>query len=114
MSWRAYLSENQSIECNTKEDETMSEKKVFTKEQALELGKNLGIDWSRFDAEQFRMGLDVELEHGSCDPLTNVTDNDPRTTAKIALAHLSEFPDYYTRLERMEQEADAYWEHRAH
>jgi hypothetical protein len=114
MNRRAYLSENQSIESNTMENEIMPEKKVFTKEQALELGEGLGIDWSRFDVEQFRTGLDVELEHGSCDPLTNVTDNDPRTTAKIALAHLSEFPDYYTRLERMEQEAEAYWERRAH
>ena len=53
--------------------------------------------------------MDVELEHGLHDERTNVTDDDPHTTAKIALAHLNEFPDYYTRLERMEGEAEAYW-----
>jgi hypothetical protein len=88
----------------------MSEKKYFTKEQAHEWGKKLDIDWKRFDIEQFRMGMDVELEHGSRDALTNVTNNDPLMTAKIALAHLNEFPDYYTRLEAMEEEAEEYWE----
>ena len=58
-----------------------------------------------FDVEQFRMGLDVELEHGLHDPVTDVTNNDPVVTGKIALAHLNEFPDYYTRLARMEEEA---------
>jgi DNA-directed RNA polymerase alpha subunit len=90
----------------------MSEKKVFTYDQAKKLGEELGIDWSKFDVEQFRMGLDVELEHGTVDPQTNVTNNDPSTTAKIALAHLKEFPDYYTRLEAMEVEAERYWENR--
>ncbi len=55
------------------------------------------------------MGMEVELEHGLHDLLTNVTDDDPVVTAKIALAHLSEFPDYYTRLERMEAEARRAW-----
>ena len=58
------------------------------------------------------MGMDVELEHGTVDPNTNVTNDDPLTTAKIALAHLNEFPDYYTRLEKMEVEADAYWKNK--
>jgi hypothetical protein len=90
----------------------MSEKKRFTTEQALEWGEKLGIGWKEFDVEQFRMGMDVELEHGNRDAQTNVTDNDPLTTAKIALAHLKEFPDYYTRLEKMENEAEAYWDQR--
>lgn len=89
----------------------MSEQKVFTLDQARETGEKLGIDWKKFDTEQFRMGMDVELEHGLRDPLTNVTNDDPLTTAKIALAHLNEYPDYYTRLELMEKEAEAYWEH---
>ncbi|HPY33744.1 MAG TPA: hypothetical protein PLO92_05135 [Anaerolineaceae bacterium] len=67
------------------------------------------MDWTHFDVEQFTMGINVELEHGLVDPHTNVTNDDPLTTAKIALAHLNEFPDYYTRLEKMETEADAYW-----
>jgi hypothetical protein len=88
----------------------MSEKKVFTIEQAKEIGRMLGINWSKFDVEQFRMGMDVELEHGKVDLLTNVTENDPLITGKIALAHLNEFPDYYARLEKMEDEAEKYWE----
>ncbi len=51
------------------------------------------------------MGMNVELEHGSRDPSTDVTGNDPLLTGKIALAHLNEFPDYYTRLTAMENEA---------
>jgi len=84
----------------------MSAKIHFTAEQAREIGDKLGIDWSRFDVEQFRMGLDVELEHGLHDPSTDVTGNDPILTGKIALAHLKEFADYYTRLEKMERDAE--------
>ncbi|MCX6744558.1 MAG: hypothetical protein NTX82_03470 [Candidatus Parcubacteria bacterium] len=87
----------------------MSEKKVFTSDQAKEIGEKLGIDWSKWDVEQFRMGLDVELEHGTVSPSTNVTNDDPIMTGKIALAHLNEFADYYTRLEKMEKEADEFW-----
>jgi len=88
----------------------MENKKSFTKEDAERIGKELGIDWSKFDVEQFRMGLDVELEHGTVDPKTNVTDDDDIMTGKIALAHLNEFSDYYTRLEKMEEKAEAHWE----
>ena len=88
----------------------MTEKKVFTAEQAKEIGEKLGIDWSKFDVEQFRTGMDVELEHGKVDPHTNVSDDDPLVTGKIALAHLNEFPDYYDRLDKMEAEAEEYWE----
>jgi hypothetical protein len=83
----------------------MTTPKHFTLEQAREIGAKLGIEWDRFDAEQFRMGLEVELEHGLHDPATDVTGDDPLLTGKIALAHLNEFADYYTRLARMEQEA---------
>jgi hypothetical protein len=81
--------------------------KSFTADEARRIGAAIGIDWASapFDVEQFRRGLDIELEHGLHDPATNVTDDDPVTTAKIALAHLNEFPDYYTRLERMEEQA---------
>ena len=84
----------------------MTIKKNFTTEEARETGEKLGIDWSKYDVEQYRMGLDVELEHGLVDPDTNVTDDDPIITGKIALAHLNEFPDYYTRLYKMEEEAE--------
>ena len=79
----------------------------FSTEEARRVGEQIGIDWSAapFDVEEFRMGMDVELEHGLRDSVTNVTDDDSVVTGKIALAHLNEFPDYYTRLERMEEEA---------
>ena len=83
----------------------MSAKKQFTAQQARQIGEVLGIDWKRLDVEQFRMGLDVELEHGLSDPSTNVTGNDPILTEKIALAHLNEIADYYTCLDKMEREA---------
>ncbi|MDN7011752.1 hypothetical protein FGW20_01590 [Methanoculleus sp. FWC-SCC3] len=80
-----------------------------TSEEAKVMGEQLGITWKEFDVEQFRRGMVVELEHGLRDPATNVTDDDLFLTAKIALAHLNEFPDYYDRLEEMEEEAEAYW-----
>jgi hypothetical protein len=83
----------------------MASKQQFTTQQAREVGDKLGIDWTRTNVEQFRMGMNVELEHGLVDPSTNVTGNDPILTGKIALAHLNEFADYYTRLQKMEQEA---------
>ena len=83
----------------------------FTAEEARRIGTEIGIDWdtSPFDVDQFREGLDVELEHGSHDPQTNVSGSDPIMTGKIALAHLKEFPDYYTRLKKMETEAEEAW-----
>jgi len=86
------------------------ETKKFTIEEAKDIGEQLNIKWDKFDVEQFRRGMDVELEHGSRDSETNVTNDDPLTTGKIALAHLKEFPDYYTRLDKMEKEADEFWE----
>jgi hypothetical protein len=87
----------------------MENKKSFSSEEAKKIGEQLSIDWSQYNVEQFRMGLDVELEHGTIDPHTNVTNDDPLMTGKIALAHLNEFPDYYTRLDKLEQEAEDYW-----
>jgi DNA-directed RNA polymerase alpha subunit len=94
--------------------ETMTAAGHFSTDQARSAGERVGIDWaaSPFDVEQFRMGMDVELEHGTQDPETNVTDDDVEMTAKIARAHLNEFPDYYTRLAAMEYEAEAYWDAR--
>ena len=82
-------------------------KKSFTTEEAKAIGERLGIDWTKFNIEQFRTGMDVELEHGTKDLHTNVTQDDSLTTGKIALAHLNEYPDYYTRLKKMESEAEA-------
>ena len=87
----------------------MTARTHFSADDARRVGAEIGIDWDSapFDLEQFRSGMDVELEHGRRDPVTNVTDDDPVVTGKIALAHLHEFPDYYTRLERMEEQAQS-------
>lgn len=87
----------------------MEKKNGFTVEEARRIGEQLGVDWSRFNVEQFRMGMDVELEHGLVNANTNVTNDDPLMTGKIALAHLNEFADYYTRLKEMEEKADLFW-----
>ncbi len=87
----------------------MTDRTKTTPEEARRIGDEIGVDWSRFELEQFRAGLEVEFEHGSHDPQTDVTGDDPILTGKIALAHMKEFPDYYTRLERMEEQAKRDW-----
>ena len=83
------------------------DKKKYTAEEAKEIGDKIGIDWKDVDIEQFRMGLEVEMEHGSLwGEATNVTKDDPLFTGRIAWAHLKEIPDYYTRLDKMESEAE--------
>lgn len=84
-------------------------KRKVSADEAKQVGAALGVNWARIDPEQFRRGLEVEFEHGAHDPQTNVTNDDPLLTGKIAWAHLKEFPDYYTRLDKLEAEADAYW-----
>jgi hypothetical protein len=88
----------------------MSEKKAFTTAEGKKIGEKLGIKWDKFSVGEFTAGMNVELEHGLIDPVTNVTNDDPLMTGKIALAHLNEFPDYYERLEKMEAEAEEFWE----
>lgn len=81
--------------------------KEFSTQEAKEIGKKIGIDFTKIDVEQFRMGLAVELEHGSLwGDDTNVTKDDPLVTGRIAWAHLKEIPDYYTRHAKMEAEAE--------
>ena len=87
----------------------MADQKRFTFEEAKAIGEQLGIDWSKFGVEQFRIGMDVELEHGLRDSNTNVTNDDSLLTGKIALAHLNEYSDYYSRLLRLEKEAEVFW-----
>jgi len=92
-----------------KEVVEMESKKAFTEAEAKQIGNELGIKWNNFSVDQFRRGVNVELEHGSRNKETNVTNDDRILTGKIALAHLNEFPDYYDRLEKMEKEADKFW-----
>ncbi|WP_211316725.1 DUF5661 family protein [Oceanobacillus arenosus] len=85
--------------------------KSFSKEEAEAIALLLGIDFakSKFDLNEFWMGVNTELEHGRISSETNVTNDNPIITGKIALAHLNEFPDYYKRLKLLEEEAKAYW-----
>ena len=87
----------------------MDSKRRVGSDEAQRVGASLGIDWKKVDLEQFRRGLEVELEHGARDPETDVTNDDLGLTGKIAWAHLKEFPDYYTRLDKLEAGAVAYW-----
>ena len=92
----------------------MSGRERFSADEARRVGEELGIDWATalFEVEQLRRGMDVELEHGLRDLRTNVSDDDPVVTGKIALAHLHELPDYYSRLEQMESAASREHERR--
>lgn len=94
------------MRCNAKR---VSTKKDFTTEEAILIAKYFNIRFDKYDVEQFRIGLNVELEHGTINPFTNITNDDPIITGKITLAHLNEYPDYYKRLTKMEEEAEKYW-----
>jgi hypothetical protein len=72
----------------------------FSTKQAREIGDEMGVSWDKYDIEEFRMGLEVETEH------QDITKGDSVMTGKIALAHLKELPDYYTKLKKMESEAE--------
>ena len=87
----------------------LTTKQYFTRDQARAVATELGIDFRALgcDLEQFRLGLGVELEHGPRSPESDVSGDDPVVPGKIALAHLTEFPDYYTRLAVLEREAAA-------
>lgn len=88
---------------------THRSRKTVGPRKAHKIGDELGVDWTRISPEEFRRGMETELEHGRRHPETDITGDDLLLTGKIALAHLEEFPDYYTRLARMEEEAKAYW-----
>lgn len=83
-------------------------KRQYTQQEALEVASKIGINWENvdFDLQQFLSGMNVEAEHGAHDPETNVTNDDPLITGKIAWAHLKEIADYYDRLEIMERDAE--------
>ena len=103
-----------SKNANNSKHHDNNEEQHFLPQEAYNVAKCLGIDFGScgYDLEQFRIGMDVELEHGRVNRRTNITEDDPIITGKIALAHLNEFPDYYTRLTKMEKEAERYWSKR--
>jgi len=83
--------------------------KKLNLKDAKEIGDDLGINWNEVDINEFTKGVNIEFEHGTKYPETNVTNDDKKLTGKIAWAHLKEFPDYFTRLEKLEKEAREYW-----
>ena len=95
---------------NSHQFNIMSNKRIFALDQAKTIGEQLGIRWDKFDPEQFRAGLGVELEYVTGNQTSNVTNDDPLMTGKIALAHLTEFTDYCTRLAKMKAEAESFWD----
>jgi len=86
--------------------------KKISKIEAKQIGDSLQMNWNETSLDEFTIGVNVEMEHGTRFPETNVTNDDPLITGKIAWAHLKEFPDYYTRLEKMEKEAEEFWNHK--
>jgi len=86
--------------------------KNISKQDAKDIGGNLGINWKEVNLDEFTKGIIVEFEHGSRYPETNVTNDNKEMTGKIAWAHLKEFPDYYSRLEKMEAEAEEFWKNK--
>ena len=91
------------------EIKTIMKMKKMNRKDAKEIGQSLGINWEEVSLDEFTDGINVEFEHGTNFPETNVTNDDKYLTGKIAWAHLKEFPDYYTRLEKMEKEAEDFW-----
>ena len=91
---------------NQQNYEVTMPKTQITTGEAKEVGDKIGVDFEKYDIKWFLRGMEVELEHGSHDPQTNVTNDDLIVTGKIALARMKEFPDYYERLEKMEREAE--------
>ena len=85
----------------------------LTKTDAKDVGDAIGINWDEVSLDEFTQGINVEFEHGSKYPKTNITKNDKKMTGKIAWAHLKEFPDYYTRLAKMEKKATEFWKKKA-
>ena len=70
---------------------------MITNEQVLYVAKLLNITFDNFSFDEFKTGLNIELEHGNVNPNTNVTNDNLFLTGKIALAHLNEFPNYYNK-----------------
>ena len=86
--------------------------KKLNSKDSKKIGDNLDINWDEVDLNEFTKGVNIEFEHGTKYPETNVTKNDKKLTGKIAWAHLKEFPDYYTRLEKLEKKAGEYWKNK--
>ncbi len=90
---------------NLRDWSALTEAKVLPEEARIILDE-VNVQGMNIDLEEFRVGLEVELEHGIRFADANVTNNHPVLTGKIVLAHLKEMLDYYERLEVAELEGD--------
>ena len=70
---------------------------IFNLDDAVDIANKLGVTFNKFSINDFLTGINIELEHGTVNPFTNVTNDDLEMTAKIALAHLNEYPNYYNK-----------------
>jgi hypothetical protein len=86
----------------------MKRRKQISPAEAKRIGDALRIDWDHVDLEQFRQGLMGKQTQESVDPETGLTYDGVLQTGQVVLAHMEEFPDYFTRLEKLRAEADEY------
>ena len=86
----------------------MKKRKQISSEEAKRIGETIHIDWEQIDLEQFRQGLMGNHEQAAIDPETGLTYDGVLLTGKVILDHMQEFPDYFTRLEKLKAEADEY------
>ena len=90
----------------------MKKRKQISSDEARRIGEALHLDWDRIDLEQFRQGLMGEVDQANMDPETGRTYDSVLLSGKLVVAHMQEFPDYFTRLEKLKAEADRHRDQR--
>jgi hypothetical protein len=100
------------IKTKSKSNTKKIAKKGISLADVRKVGAKLNVDFTKLDVKVLQYGMNIELEHGYIDQRTNVTNNNLNMTAKIALAHIIEFPDYYDRLKKLEKDADRFWKNK--
>jgi hypothetical protein len=86
----------------------MKKRKQISPADAKRIGEALHLDWDHVDLEQFRQELMGKQTQEIGDPETALTHDGVLQTGQVVLAHMEEFPDYFSRLEKLRAEADDY------
>lgn len=86
----------------------MKRRKQISSEEAKLIGESLYIDWDQVDLDQFHQGLLGKSKQRTLDPQTELAYDGVLLTGQIVLAHMQEFPDYFTRLAKLKAEVDEY------
>ena len=86
----------------------MKKRKQISSEEARRIGESLHIDWDQVDLEQFRQDLMGDQKQETTDPETGLIYDGVLLSGKIVMAHIQEFPDYFTRLAKLKMEVDEY------